>query len=130
MHEFSLAESVMELVGRHRPPGTVVRIVRLRAGPLRGVDPIAMQTAWRATTAGTELEPAALEIEFPPWRLRCLPCADQWNAAVWDAPEWPASCPRCGRPAEPVGGDELTVTSLEVDDDAGACGRERPEAQR
>jgi len=42
VHEFSIAESVIEQVYRHRPAGAVVRIVRLEAGPLRGIVPDAI----------------------------------------------------------------------------------------
>lgn len=110
MHEFSIAESVIEQVRRHRPAGGVVRIVRLEAGPLRGIVPDAMQWAWTAATQETDLEGAVLELETLPWRLFCPDCRE-----VFTADEMFQPC-TCGcESTTPEGGDELTLLSLEVE---------------
>ena len=46
MHELSIAESLLRLAEEHAPRGAYVRIVRISAGPLRAIDPEAMQWAF------------------------------------------------------------------------------------
>ena len=110
MHEFSIAESVVEQVRRHRPAGSVVRVVRLQVGPLRGIVPDAMQWAWTAATHQTDLDGAALELEFLPWRLVCPECREVFTA---DDMFQPCAC-GCEL-TTPEGGDALTLLSLEVE---------------
>ncbi len=110
VHEFSLAESVIEQVCRHRPAGAVVRIVRLEAGPLRAIVPDAMQWAWTAATQDTDLDGAVLELEILPWRLFCPECQEVFTA---DDMFQPCAC-GCEL-TTPKGGDALTLLSLEVE---------------
>lgn len=56
MHEFSIAESLVERARAHVPAGTVLKSVSVRAGLLRRIDPDALQFAWQAAAA----EPAAV----------------------------------------------------------------------
>ncbi len=50
MHEFSIAQAIIEQVSHHTPQGAVVRKVTIEAGPMRGIVPEAMQWAWQAAT--------------------------------------------------------------------------------
>lgn len=111
MHELSLATAVFDLARQHTPAGAIVRCVKLRAGPMRGVEPTAMQWAWASLLPGTELEHAELELEILPWTLHCPACSRQWQS---DELFVPCSC-GYERP-NPVGGDELQLISLTVDD--------------
>lgn len=112
MHELSLASSILDLAMQHTPPGTSLRVVRLRAGPMRGIEPQAMQWAWQACIEGTDARDSRIELELLPWRLRCSHCGSEFSAPdVFDA-----VCPCGGRGAHPVGGDELQVMSIEVDE--------------
>jgi Zn finger protein HypA/HybF involved in hydrogenase expression len=75
MHEFSIAASLADLAEAHAPPGTRVQSVKMRAGPMRGIDAEAMQLAWQAVCGGRErCAGAGLEIELTPWVLRCSDC--------------------------------------------------------
>jgi hydrogenase nickel incorporation protein HypA/HybF len=110
MHELSIATSILDLARRHTPEGASLQRVHLRAGPLRGIEPQAMQWAWQACTSGTEADGSTIEIEYIPWRLRCGSCGREFTADdVFQR------CV-CGALAHPVGGDELQITSIDVDE--------------
>jgi Zn finger protein HypA/HybF involved in hydrogenase expression len=109
MHEFSLASALVELVRRHVPTGCLLRSVTVEAGPLRGIDPQAMQMAWMNATSGCDFEGAALKLILHPWRLHCPQCQRHWQS---DEPL--VSC-ACGHPAPtPSGDDQMRLLSLEV----------------
>jgi hydrogenase nickel incorporation protein HypA/HybF len=129
VHEFSLATALLEQVRRHVPAGGRLKRVTIEAGPLQGLDPQAMEWAWRSVVDGTPFEQAAIEIIFTRWRLHCPACGNEYAADELAAP-----CPCGGGAGYPAGGDELRLMSLTIDepepDDAGAGRRECPEAQR
>ena len=113
MHELSIAESILRTAIEHVPADSVLRGVRIRVGPLRGIDATAMDWAWRSVTDG-QSSPPRLEVVFLPWRLRCPACRSEWNT-----PELSHHCAcGCSR-AFPVGGSELELESLDVADDDG-----------
>ena len=116
MHELSIAEALVERVIAHTPRGGVVRRVRVRVGPMRGIEPESMQWGWKAATLGTECEGAELDLDLLPWQLTCPQCHRQWTS-----PELYVSC-QCGCDTPgPDGGDELDLMSMdvEVEDKAG-----------
>ncbi len=113
MHELSIADALLEQVRRHSPPGAALQAVRVRVGPMRGIDPEAMQYAWAAATAGAPESAAKLELECLPWALRCPDCGAQFTSA-----DLYAACACGSDTARPVGGDELCLVSIEVDDPA------------
>lgn len=115
MHELSIARHLLGLIRRHTPAGAVVSRVRVEAGPLRAIDPDALQWAWRASIPDTDCRAATLELKLLPWRWRCPACEHQW-----DSRDYPSRC-QCGcEQAALRGGDELTVISLDVDETASA----------
>jgi hydrogenase nickel incorporation protein HypA/HybF len=111
MHEMSIAEALRDLTARTAPVGSVVLAVRVRVGPMRGIDPDAMNFAWRAATGGGFLRLARLELEMLPWHLQCAACGRKWTS---DDPTEDCSC-GCEL-AHPVGGNELLLMSLDVQD--------------
>jgi hydrogenase nickel incorporation protein HypA/HybF len=113
MHEFSIAQALVELVRLKAPPGAVVRGVAVRAGPLRGLDAQAMQWAWQTAAREAGMEGAALALEELPWTLQCPDCGRQWTCVAMDT-----VCSCGSQYPAPVGGDELTLVSLDVDDAA------------
>ena len=113
VHELSIAEALLDRVRRHQPPGTALRVARVRIGPLRGIAPEALLQAWQVLTAGTPLGGARLELELLPWRLTCVACGHTWDSPSPDTP-----C-RCGSDqAIPGGGDELLLVNMDVDEPA------------
>lgn len=111
MHELSIATALLELVARNVPPGSVVRRVTMEAGPLRGVEPSAMQWAWQSARAGTACEGAELTINLLPWSLRCPACGNQFTAQ-----DVYVACPACNADGPlPQGNDDLRLMSIDVD---------------
>lgn len=109
MHEFSLAKSLLQVAERHRPAGAQVLTLRVQAGPLQAIEEQAMQWAWQAVRQETPFSHAELQLELLPWSLRCLECGREWQAPSWDAP-----C-ACGAGcSSPVGGNELLLTEMEL----------------
>ncbi len=117
MHEFSIAEALIERVAAHVPAGTHATTVRVTAGPLRGIDPDALDLAWTSMAASNPVANARLELTLTPWTLVCADCGEVFEA---DSPE--AMC-HCGSGRTGIqGGDELLLTGLEVDDDPTSAG--------
>jgi len=112
MHEFSIATALLDLVAKHTPAGTKLRRVVIEAGPLQGIDPDAMTWAWQSVASGGEFEGATIEIEHMPWRLHCDACGSDYTAA-----DFSSRCACGADQSHPVGGDELRLKSLVVDEE-------------
>ena len=113
MHELSIAQALVDLAVAHRPEGSKVRAVKVRAGPLRGIDPEALRWAWESVRGDGDCATATLDVNVLPWRMRCGQCGKEWSAE-----EMEFQC-ACGSDRVfPVGGDELILDSLEVDEPA------------
>ncbi len=110
MHELSIAESLLDLVREHVPEGSVLTCVRVCAGPMRGIDPAAMQTAWLAATMNQPEKDSVLDVEYLPWQVTCGACG-----SVFDSDHVPASCACGSSDTIPSGSDELTLRSLVVE---------------
>ncbi|MGD0462234.1 MAG: hydrogenase maturation nickel metallochaperone HypA [Tepidisphaeraceae bacterium] len=107
MHELSIAEAILDLARRHVPHGGTLRSVHMTAGPMRSIDPQCMQLAWQ----GIGQCDVALRLNVLPWRMQCADCGRRW-----EQPELAERC-ACGSPqVHPIGGDELQLVSIEVDD--------------
>lgn len=116
MHELSLAESLLELADRNVPAGSVLRVVKVRAGPRRMIDPDVMNTAWDAILKSRGRTGIALALTLTPWTLECPICSACWPSSVLDA-----ECPRCHIAGSPLldrshESNVLKMTSIEVDD--------------
>jgi hydrogenase nickel incorporation protein HypA/HybF len=110
MHELSIARALVAAAERHAA-GRRVAVVRLRVGALRQVVPEALDFAFPLAARGTLCEGARLEQELVPARLRC--CGRTWPL---ERPDF--RCPACGGRAEPAGGEELELESIEVEEPA------------
>jgi hydrogenase nickel incorporation protein HypA/HybF len=114
MHELSIALSVLQLAAEEaeRQGGGEVLAIHLRLGPLSGVVPEALRSAYDLAREGSPLRKAALVIEEVALVTYCPVCA---------AERAPGSvqqlrCPECGTPTpEIVRGRELEVTALEME---------------
>ncbi len=121
MHELSIIESVLgtvEAVARENGARAVTAI-RIQVGPLAGVVPELLDSAFQAARQGTLAESAVLTIEIPAVRVRCRACGAESEPAGSDL-----VCPACASAgAEIVRGTELTLMSVELEadgtDDAG-----------
>jgi hydrogenase nickel incorporation protein HypA/HybF len=113
MHEFAVAQSLLEIVEQEARPynGARVTWIKLRIGTLSAVVPDALRFAFEAITRGGIAEGAVLEIEEVPLRIRCHQCDEVFTI---DDPFM--LCPRCeGTDVEMISGRELEIRSMEID---------------
>jgi hydrogenase nickel incorporation protein HypA/HybF len=114
MHEFSIAQSLLEIIEREVLPyrGTRVTAVTLRIGKLSGVMPDALRFGFEAISRGGIAEGASLIIEEMPLRIKCHHCGAE---SAMDDPF--LLCPRCnGSEVEMISGRELEIKEMEIDD--------------
>jgi len=112
MHELALCQALIEEVEavarRHRAGG--VAGVRLLVGPLSGIEPALLQSAFPLAVAGTVVEGAALSIERPPVCVTCERCGAQSEALPNRL-----VCAACGDwHTRILTGDELTLASVDL----------------
>jgi hydrogenase nickel incorporation protein HypA/HybF len=115
MHELSIAMSLVDIAcEKVRTLGDMrVSAVHVRVGSLSGVVKDALSFCFEAAAAGTTLEGARLEIEDVPVSVFCPQCSEtrQLSSAQH------LRCPVCDTLTfDVVGGRELELASLEVDD--------------
>ena len=114
MHEVSIVEALLETVRaemRSRP-GSRVRTVRVRIGALRLVDPAVLRFSYDAAVRDTLLEGSHLVIQQIEASARCDVCSLEFPVEE----SW-FECPRChSLHARLVNGDELLLTSLEIEE--------------
>ena len=107
MHEFGLAEGVLEAVQK-RAAGRQVTGIRVRCGVRHAVEPGSMAQAFGMVATGTEADGAAVEVVTVPATVSCHGCgADSESSDALPV------CPRCGSADVDIsGGDELTLESV------------------
>jgi hydrogenase nickel incorporation protein HypA/HybF len=114
MHELSIALGILDIAAEEaeRHGGGRVAAVHLRLGPLSGVVPEALRSAFDLAREGTSLAAAELVIEEVPLRVFCPVCAaERAPPSVWRL-----CCPDCGAPTpEVIRGRELEVVALEIE---------------
>jgi hydrogenase nickel incorporation protein HypA/HybF len=111
VHELSLSSAIVNTVVKHAR-GRPVSLVSLRVGKLRQVVPDTLDFYFEFVARDTVCEGARLEQEVVDARLRCIPCAREWEIEI------PAfRCPTCGGSEVLVAsGDEFEVESIEVEE--------------
>ena len=115
MHELSIIESVLQTVETValENGARAVTAIRLQVGPLGGVVPELLESAFEAARQGTLAERAVLTIEIPPLRVRCRTCGAESEPAGLNF-----VCLSCASPdAEIVRGAEITLMSVELETD-------------
>ncbi len=114
MHELSIAQNIIDIVGRYVPPAEQERVrkVTVRLGALAGVVPDSLAFCFTAIIHHTPLANAVMEMEHVPFTVACRSC----NRTSATEPGI-VLCPLCGsRDTEIMSGTELQVVSLEVDE--------------
>ena len=118
MHELSLAQAIVAVAEEHAA-GRRVSVVEVKVGQLRQVVPSALRFAFELVAEGTALGDAKLELEQVPARVRCRACAGE-N----EVDDFPLVCTSCGSlNVDVVGGDELRVEALELEEELSVGGR-------
>ena len=110
MHELSLSSAIVNTAVKHAA-GMRVTAVELRVGRLRQVVPETLEFYFEFVARDTVCEGARLEQQVIDARLRCRPCALEWEIEI------PAfRCPTCGgSDVEIATGNEFEVESIEVE---------------
>ena len=115
MHELALARGVLAAVLAHAE-GRPVRRIDLTVGALRQVVPDSLAFNFGVIARGTPCQGALLEQHLEPARLRCS-CGE-----TWELRELSFRCPACGgSEASVIGGAELLVESIEVEEEGERC---------
>ena len=117
MHELSLADAIVAIAREHAGARRVTG-VDVKVGRLRQVVPDALAFAFELVASGTNADGAELRLEHVAARVACAGCD-----AVTEVTGFPLVCARCGSAnVEVVAGDELSVESIEVEDEPVAVG--------
>jgi hydrogenase nickel incorporation protein HypA/HybF len=111
LHELAIAESIVQIAGRHAT-GRRVTKVYLKVGHLRQVVPSALVFSFELVAQGTPVEGAELEMEEVPVRGKCRECGAESQLAGF-----PLRCLSCGGfDLHILEGEELYVESLELEE--------------
>lgn len=113
MHELAVCQGLMgqlEDIAAREQAERITRI-RLRIGPLSGVEAQLLNDAFPIAAAGTLAEQAVLEIDEQPVRVRCTSC-DRES----DATPNRLLCAHCGDfRTQLISGDEMLLISVELE---------------
>jgi hydrogenase nickel incorporation protein HypA/HybF len=110
MHEVSVCQSLLRQLTAVAEQQNAQRIdaVRLRIGPLSGVDPDLVRHAFPFVCAQTIAANARLEIETAPVRVHCAACGSECEAELQYL-----ACRFCGAwQTRLISGDELLLASV------------------
>ncbi|MFF0577758.1 hydrogenase maturation nickel metallochaperone HypA [Streptosporangium saharense] len=111
MHEFGIAEAVLDAVER-RAQGRKVARLRVRAGAMLRITGPAFEQAFTMVAPGSVAEGAATDLVVIPARLACRTCGG--DEETYDAL---AVCGGCASTdVDLSGGDELTLESIEFEE--------------
>ncbi len=115
MHELSICQSlikqVLEIAQAY--PGHRVESITLKIGPLSGVEPSLLKSAFPLVCPETCAEEAQLIIEDLPIKIRCLQCGTESETVANRL-----LCQYCGDwRTQLQSGDEMLLASIEFIDD-------------
>ncbi len=117
MHELSISRSILDAAVAHAG-GRRVRRIDMTIGALRQVVPGSLAFYFEIVSRGTACEGARLQTRLASARLRCA-CGEEWELQ-----EPSFRCPRCaGGEVTVLGGEELTVDSIEVEEETCTAAR-------
>jgi hydrogenase nickel incorporation protein HypA/HybF len=113
VHELAVAQALVEqveaVIGQHRASGATS--IRVRIGPLAGVVPELLASAFPLAAAGSRMEHAELDLVSSPIKVRCRTCGAETEAAMNRL-----VCGACGDwHTQVVSGDELLLDSVELE---------------
>jgi hydrogenase nickel incorporation protein HypA/HybF len=115
MHELSIAMTIIELVEEEaeRRGSFRVEAIHLKLGPLSGVEPQALLSAYELASENTPLAGSKLRIETTLITVYCPACQAQRVLKSMQS----FYCPECNTPTpEVVQGKEIEVVALELEE--------------
>ncbi len=110
MHEFSLAQQIVEIVDESLTQNGASRaeVVTLEIGTLSGVEIPALELALESLKSGSRMADCRIKIDIRPATADCRNCSGHFKPAEIYSP-----CPYCGSyETELTGGQELLVKSI------------------
>ena len=113
MHELAVAQALVEQVDAviRQHHAQRASLIRVRIGPLAGVVPDLLASAFPLAAAGSRMEHAELEFTHAPIQVRCQACGAETEAAMNRL-----VCGACGDwHTQVVSGDELLLESVELE---------------
>ena len=119
MHELAICQALVSQVeGIASPRSAWVRRVCIGIGPLSGIEPQLLQSAYPLACAGTRAEGSHLAIERTDVRVRCRGCGANTIAAPNRL-----LCGSCGDwHTDLLAGDELLLLRVELETREGVVG--------
>jgi hydrogenase nickel incorporation protein HypA/HybF len=115
VHELAVAQALVEqvdaVIRQHQASSATA--IRVRIGPLAGVVPELLASAFPLAAAGRRMAGAELEFALAPIRVRCQACGAETEAAMNRL-----TCGACGDwHTQILSGDELLLESVELIND-------------
>jgi hydrogenase nickel incorporation protein HypA/HybF len=113
MHEMSIAQSILKIAlnEAQKNGARKLRVVRIRAGALRGIVPEQLSFFFQFITKDTPAEGASLDVETVPIKGKCKPCEH-----VFMVQNFEFVCPQCkSKDVDVVEGMELAVKEIEIE---------------
>jgi len=105
----ALVEQVEAVINQHG--ATQACLIRVRIGPLAGVMPELLASAFPLAAAGSRMEHAELEFSHAPIQVHCQTCGADTEAAMNRL-----ICGACGDwHTQIISGDELLLESVELE---------------
>ena len=113
MHELAVAQALVEqvesVIRQHN--ASSASLIRVRIGPLAGVVPELLGSAFPLAAAGSRMEHATLDLVAAPITVRCQTCGAETDAALNRL-----VCGACGDwHTQVVSGDELLLETVELE---------------
>lgn len=113
MHEFSIAQSLFELIEKFsvENQAAAVRSVKLRLGRLSGIEPHCLKQAFEVLKEGTIAREADLVMEIRDLKILCHHCGKE---SVLE--DFVLICPPCGSTdLKVLDGEGMYLESLEIE---------------
>jgi hydrogenase nickel incorporation protein HypA/HybF len=121
MHEFSLVQSMMELVQQSAAENGITRVtsVKLIVGKLIMAQPELLRFSFGVLSEGTILAGATLDIDERPLLMRCQECGNEYTPDFFEV-----VCPKCTGISIILSGKELHIEHYQGDSEEGDGGFE------
>jgi hydrogenase nickel incorporation protein HypA/HybF len=113
VHELAVAQALVEQVDAviEQNQANCASLIRVRIGPLAGVVPELLASAFPLAAAGSRMEHALLEFSHAPIKVHCQTCGADTEAAMNRL-----ICSDCGDwHTQILSGDELLLESVELE---------------
>ena len=113
MHELAVAQALVDQVDNviRQHSAVSASLIRVRIGPLAGVVPELLASAFPLAAAGHAMEHAVLDLVAAPIQVRCQTCGKETEAAMNRL-----VCGACGDwHTQVISGDELLLESVELE---------------